>query len=115
MRKPTEEQIVFTNGDKSTTLNYSELRKAVLVLRAINHPLRKLILSLLTQKRTMKVTDIYIALRVEQSVASQHLAILRDAGVVLYERDGKFVNYCLDKERLEQIITLIKNLTSKAV
>ncbi len=111
MRKSTEDNIVFKNGDRSTTLNYSELKKAVLVLRAINHPLRKQLLALLVQKGSMKVTDIYIALRIEQSVASQHLAILRDTGVVVCEREGKFVNYSLNKERLEQIVKLIEDIT----
>ena len=43
----------------------------------------------------MTVTDIYVKLRLEQSVASQHLAILRKAGVVQTERDGKFIFYSL--------------------
>ena len=61
---------------------------------------------------TMTVTDIYIKLRLEQSVASQHLAILRRAGVVATDRQGKFIYYSLDKERLGQISTLVEDLTS---
>jgi DNA-binding transcriptional ArsR family regulator len=58
----------------------------------------------------MTVTDIYIKLRLEQSVASQHLAILRRAGVVLTERQGKFIYYSLDKDRLSQISQLVEEL-----
>jgi len=58
----------------------------------------------------MTVTDIYIKLRLEQSVASQHLAILRRAGVVITERQGKFIYYSLNNERLEQISKLVEDL-----
>ncbi|MCL4132917.1 UNVERIFIED_CONTAM: hypothetical protein GTU68_015212 [Idotea baltica] len=58
----------------------------------------------------MTVTDIYIKLRLEQSVASQHLAILRRAGVVITERQGKFIYYSLNNERLDQISKLVEDL-----
>ncbi|MDB5252698.1 MAG: helix-turn-helix transcriptional regulator, partial [Flaviaesturariibacter sp.] len=58
------------------------LKKAALVLRAVNHKLRQQILKLIHQKGKITVTEIYVKLRLEQSVASQHLAILRKAGFV---------------------------------
>lgn len=97
-------------GKKDILLNYAELRKAVLVLRAVNHKLRQRIISLLEENNEMTVTDIYIKLRLEQSVASQHLAILRRAGVVSTERQGKYIYYSLDKERLKQINRLVEEL-----
>ena len=97
-------------GKKDILLNYAELRKAVLVLRAVNHKLRQRIISLLEENTEMTVTDIYIKLRLEQSVASQHLAILRRAGVVSTERQGKYIYYSLDKERLKQINRLVEEL-----
>lgn len=97
-------------GKKDILLNYAELRKAVLVLRAVNHKLRQRIINLLEENNEMTVTDIYIKLRLEQSVASQHLAILRRAGVVSTERQGKYIYYSLDKERLKQINRLVEEL-----
>jgi DNA-binding transcriptional ArsR family regulator len=58
----------------------------------------------------MTVTDLYVKLRLEQSVASQHLAILRRVGVVETTRQGKFIHYSLDKNRLEQIARLVDEL-----
>jgi len=49
-------------------------------------------------------------LRLEQSVASQHLAILRRAGVVITDRQGKFIYYSLDRGRLTQINKLVEEL-----
>ena len=80
------------------------------MLRAVNHKLRQRIIGLLEENNEMTVTDIYIKLRLEQSVASQHLAILRRAGVVSTERQGKYIYYSLDKERLKQINRLVEEL-----
>ena len=112
MRKQKSETIVLKKGKQEIQLDYAELRKAVLVLRAINHKLRQRMIDLLEENERMTVTDIYIKLRLEQSVASQHLAILRRAGVVTTERNGKFIYYGLDKDRLSQISKLVEELAA---
>jgi DNA-binding transcriptional ArsR family regulator len=112
MRKQKSETIVLKKGKQEIQLDYAELRKAVLVLRAINHKLRQRMIDLLEENEKMTVTDIYIKLRLEQSVASQHLAILRRAGVVATERQGKFIFYALDKDRLAQISRLVEELAA---
>ena len=112
MRKQKNESVTLKKGQEDIQLDYAELRKAVLVLRAINHKLRQRIIDLLEENESMTVTDIYIKLRLEQSVASQHLAILRRACVVNTERQGKFIHYSLNKERLGQISQLIEELAN---
>ena len=112
MRKQKSETIVLKKGKEEIQLDYAELRKAVLVLRAINHKLRQRVIDLLEENDKMTVTDIYIKLRLEQSVASQHLAILRRAGVVKTERQGKFIFYGLNKDRLSQISKLVEDLAA---
>ena len=107
------EKVVLSKGDgvdKDIHLDYSVLRKAVLTLRAINHKLRKQIVNILEENKKLTVTEIYVKLRLEQSVASQHLAILRRAGIVRTTRDGKFIYYTLDKKRLSEISELIEDL-----
>ncbi len=110
MRNKKNETVILRKGDKEIQLDYSDLRKAVLVLRAVNHKLRQRVIDLLEDGDTLTVTDIYIKLRLEQSVASQHLAILRRAGVVTTERQGKFIYYSINKNRLAQIGTLVEDL-----
>lgn len=111
MEQETNESVVLTNtGNESIQLDYAELRKAVLVLRAVNHKLRQRIIDLLDENNSMPVTDIYVKLRLEQSVASQHLAILRRAGVVITDRQGKYIYYALDHNRLTQIGKLVEEL-----
>lgn len=86
------------------------LKDAALVLRALNHKLRQQILSLLASEEKITVTEIYVRLRIEQSVASQHLAILRKAGIVNTERDGKFIFYTVNYKRLDEISQFVKDL-----
>jgi DNA-binding transcriptional ArsR family regulator len=110
MRKQKNETIILKKGQSDIPLDYAELRKAVLVLRAINHKLRQSVIDQLDEHGKMTVTDLYVKLRLEQSVASQHLAILRRVGVVETTRQGKFIHYSLDKNRLEQIARLVDEL-----
>jgi len=91
-------------------ITISRLNKARLVIRSVNHMLRQNILFILEQNKRMTVTDIFIKLRLEQSVASQHLAILRYYGLVKTQRDGKFIYYSLNMDRIEEIVGLINEL-----
>lgn len=87
-----------------------EINKAAKVIRAINHPLRKRILKLLFERSQAIVTEIYVYLRIEQSVASQHLKILRQEKIVETKRDGKATIYKLNYHtltKLERIVTEI--------
>ena len=59
-----------------------QLQKAALFFRAVNNTLRNRILHLLHKNQSLTVTSIYQSLGIEQSVASQHLAILRKANFV---------------------------------
>ncbi len=93
-------------------IDTDKLRQAVLVLRAVNHDLRRRIISLLYAEGHLTVTDIFVALRIEQSVASQHLAVLRKADIVVPKRDGKFIFYEIATQRLLEIKRVISNLGS---
>jgi DNA-binding transcriptional ArsR family regulator len=87
--------------DLNGILNNS--KKAATVLRALNNDFRKRILLRLLDSPKSTVTQLYNHLRMEQSVASQHLAILRRAGIVNAERDGKFIYYSVNIETLSKI------------
>ncbi|MEP6711119.1 MAG: metalloregulator ArsR/SmtB family transcription factor [Ferruginibacter sp.] len=93
-------------------INYHNLKKAALVLRALNHKLRQQILSLIETEKKITVTEIYVRMRLEQSVASQHLAILRRAGIVVTQRDGKFIYYTVNNKRIDEITGVVEDLVA---
>ena len=103
-------EIKDMTSEKKVKLDYAVLKRAVLTLRAVNHPLRKEMMQLIQEKGKVTVTELYIKLRIEQSVASQHLAILRKADVLTTERDGKFIYYSVNTKRVEEIAGIIEHL-----
>lgn len=86
------------------------LRKAHYLLRAIDHKLRIEILMFIQEKKSCTVTEIFVAFRLVQAVASQHLAILRRAGMVSTTRQGKNIFYSINHSRLEHLLSLVGKL-----
>ena len=113
MKKAKGSVSTFTlkpTGAEPVELDLLELKKSYMVIKALNHKLRLSILKLLAEKPKMPVTTIYVKLKIEQSVASQHLAIMRGAGIVKSERDGKFIYYSINTPRITDILKLAKKL-----
>ena len=94
-------------------MDYVAIKNAAMILRSINHKLRQQILKLLEENKRMNVTDIYVKLRLEQSVASQHLAILRRANIVSTERMGKEIFYSIKNNRIEQVALFANRIAAE--
>ena len=93
-------------------LNDGHLKTGAQVLRALNHTLRQQMLTLIHANGRMTVTNIFIKFRLEQPVASQHLAILRKVGFLLTERQGKFIFYSVNYDRLKEVQRLASELAA---
>ena len=107
------QQIAVINDpetNENVRLDFLHMKKSMLILRALNHKLRQQILKLLDEKRKVNVTEIYIELRLEQSVTSQHLAILRRAGLVVALREGKFIYYAINYKRIKEVNNFVEKL-----
>lgn len=107
------------NKHTPTTLVSGELlRPAMRILRALAHPLRLRIIRVIHDNDGMaNVGEIYVALEIEQSIASQHLRVLRQAELVKTRRDRKFIYYTLDYERIARTtraITILKDVDLSA-
>lgn len=81
-----------------------------MIFRALNHKLRQEIIRMIDKKGEISVSEIFIDMRLEQSVASQHLAILRRAGLIIPERDGKFMKYKLNSVRIDMMNQMVVDL-----
>lgn len=55
---------------------------------------------------SMTVSELLAVTRLSQSNASNHLACLRECGLVVREQEGKFVRYSLSDERVGMLLTL---------
>lgn len=91
-------------------LDFSEVSRATLVLRSLNHKLRQRILPFIYREKSVTITDIYVKLGIEQSIISQHLAILRRSGIIDSERQGKFIYYKINTDKVKLVANAIKLL-----
>jgi DNA-binding transcriptional ArsR family regulator len=93
-------------------LNTQEIKRAAMVIRAINHPVRLKILQVLREMEDRTVTELGVDMRLLQPIISQQLAILRRADLVLCQKDGKFTKYSVNEDRVEQIGRLAGELVN---
>ena len=89
--------------------DFTELKKGAGILNVLEHPLRMQMLKFIHKKGAATVTEIYIALRTEQTIVSSQLRILREAGLVTTKRQGKYIYYSVLHSRIERVDTLIRN------
>lgn len=79
-------------------------------MRALDHIFRLRILILLRKNEVLTVTDLWVKLRSEQSVVSQHLAVLREVGLVDTTRSGKFIYYEIDSDGVSEYNKLVNSV-----
>ncbi len=82
---------------------------AARALKAMAHPLRLKILCVLGPDE-MSVHDIVKAVGTSQSNVSQHLAILRDKGVLRTRKDANRVFYRVGDERTLRLIGMMREV-----
>jgi len=95
------------------TFNYEKLQVSTELMRAMAHPLRLRILEFIDTHGVINVNKIYSNLQIEQSITSQHLRILKVAGVVNSEREGKFIHYSINYDIINKVELAIKNFIAR--
>jgi ArsR family transcriptional regulator len=83
----------------------SKVEELAEIFKALSDPTRLRLVKLLGKcecQESLCVNALAHRLGVTQSAVSQHLRVLRQAGLVRGERRGYFVHYSLDRGRLEQ-------------
>ncbi len=79
------------------------------LLKALAHPRRLEIIHLLRDQE-LCVSDIYEMLDLPQANISQHLMILRDAGVLVTRREGKQIVYTLANKKIIKASDLLREV-----
>ena len=85
------------------------IEQASRALKAMSHPLRLKILCVLGDKE-VSVQDIVENVGTSQSNISQHLAILRDKGVLRTRKDAHRVYYRVGDTRTLQLIGMMRDV-----
>jgi ArsR family transcriptional regulator len=86
-----------------------DIREASDALKAMAHPLRLKILCLVGQHELM-VQDIVEAVGTSQSNISQHLAVMRERGLIASRKDANKVFYRIDDPRILRMIAMMREV-----
>ncbi len=78
----------------------SEQERLANMLKALGNPIRFQIVEFLAQRKECITADIVGATPLAQSTVSQHLKVLREAGLIRGEIDGPATCYCLDADNI---------------
>jgi ArsR family transcriptional regulator len=81
-----------------------------LLAKAVGHPARVQILRLLVRREACICGDIVDELPLAQSTVSQHLKVLKEAGLIRGEVDGPRVCYCIEPRALRRLKSLVGSL-----
>jgi ArsR family transcriptional regulator, arsenate/arsenite/antimonite-responsive transcriptional repressor len=91
-----------------------ELNLAVLS-KALGHPARVRIMRLLLARDACYCGQLVDELDLAQATVSQHLKVLKDAGLIVGEIEGLRTSYCASRERLAELHQLLGLLLAQAV
>ena len=86
-----------------------DIQQAALAIKAIAHPLRLKILCVLGDQE-VSVQDIVEQVGTSQSNISQHLAILRDKGVLATRKDANRVFYRIGDLRTLKLVGMMRDV-----
>jgi L-amino acid N-acyltransferase YncA/DNA-binding transcriptional ArsR family regulator len=88
--------------------------RAVRMLRALANPARFRIAALLAERKDCTAPQVAEAVPLAQSSLSDHLAVLREAGVVQPSGEGPNRYYCLDPAAVEYLAAYLSGLGQRA-
>lgn len=87
----------------------AEKKRLARMLKALGNPIRFQIVEYLASNQTCITNDIVHSLPLAQSTVSQHLKVLREAGLIRGEIEGPATCYCLDPEGIQWLKDQIGN------
>ncbi len=82
-------------------------KELAMLAKAIGNPARVQILRFLVRRTTCVCGDIVEELPLAQSTVSQHLKVLKEAGLIRGEVDGPRVCYCIEPTTLRRLKALV--------
>jgi DNA-binding transcriptional ArsR family regulator len=92
-------------------LAHADVAVSAVVLRCLGHPLRLRILDFLDQSDAgeASVSEVWEGLGVEQAVASQHLTVMTDRGILRRRKEGVHVYYAIGDDRARKVLACVRD------
>jgi ArsR family transcriptional regulator len=83
------------------------------IAHALGHPARVRIMRLLAAQDSCRGTEVFAELPLAQSTISQHLAVLKKAGLVHATPSGTSMLYCITAEPLSELSEALGDLVAR--
>lgn len=93
----------------------SSVDDSLVLMRAVAHPIRLGILRRLAETPETCACDFTDVFEVSQPTISQHLKVLRDAGLVSTRRNGVKICYSVRPDTVERLVGIVRSLQPPAV
>jgi DNA-binding CsgD family transcriptional regulator/DNA-binding transcriptional ArsR family regulator len=100
------------SADGSLMIHSATLKKGENRYRAIYHPLRQKIVAAIHKAGRINVSKLNQKLKEDKSLLSQHLKTLRDASIVISQRDGQHVFYIVNYNQLNKLMKYAVEIAS---
>ena len=84
--------------------------RAAAMLRMVGNEHRLLVLCLLIEYGEMTVSALLEEIDLSQSALSQHLAKMREEGLVTYRREAQALHYRIANPDVEKLVATLKNI-----
>ena len=97
-------------NNKNEHENVSDRERLVKMLKALGNPVRFQIVQFLAQRQVCITNDIVRNTPLAQSTVSQHLKVLREAGLIKGDIEGVKTCYCIDDKEWTKAKTYITDL-----
>jgi len=93
-----------------TIVPSAEQKQVALILHALGHPLRVAMVAYILEHPGCICNDLVLRFERAQATISQHLALLREAQIVIATHEGHTTSYCVDGQTLEYLRTALGDL-----
>lgn len=97
---------------QNSIINFDKVSNALFILGSLDNKMRKDILFYLLENKNSTVGEVYRNLNISQSICSQNLRILRDAGIIGFTKDGRKVYYRVNRDYLSNLAESVNKFTA---
>jgi len=102
-------------GASNLSIHSKEQKEIAAVAKVLAHPARVAILQYISSQDACICGDIVDKIGLSQPTISQHLQVIRSAGLIKGSFEGKSICYCLDVDRFKELQTLFNDYFNQTV
>jgi ArsR family transcriptional regulator, arsenate/arsenite/antimonite-responsive transcriptional repressor len=105
--------INFNMASAKIQLFNNELNNTAKVFKALGHPARLAILKYLAEAKTCITGDFADELPLSRSTVNQHLAELKETGLIKWHTEGVKTFYCLDYDKIQELKSISESFINQ--